>query len=356
MTPRPDFAPTSDFAREVQGEVAACLRQARKEGRPATGDPRLLGKSALLLIWFGASYGVLLAAPGLLVALLAAVSLGLAAAGMGFGIFHDANHGTLFRYSAANRLAARCCCVLLGPARAFWRIKHQGLHHRSPNVAGWDDDVDARGFLRLTPDEPWQPRFRHQQVQALLFYGMNTIEWFFWKDFACLARGRLNRWQKARLSRGEQGELLLCKALYFALMVAPPFLLLPLPWALGAFAMFHLVFSWTLTAVFQLAHLTPGMRFGPVRPGDDWAMHQMRTTANFAVRSRIITGFTGGLNHQIEHHLFPHVAHTHYPALRPVVRRAALRHGLPYHDLGSMREALGQHFALLQMLGAPDKA
>lgn len=348
----PHFAPTSDFARELQGEVAAYLREARRAGRPATGDPRLLVKAGCLLVWFGASYGALLAAPTWGMALVAAVSLAFAAAALGFGVFHDANHATLFRHCAANRQAARLCSVLLGPSRAFWRIKHQVFHHRSPNVTGWDDDVDARGFLRLTPDYPWAPRFRHQQVQACLFYGLNTIEWFFWKDFACLVRGRLNRWQEARLSRGEQMELILGKALYFALMVAPPFLLLPLPWALGAFVLFHFVFSWVLTAVFQLAHLTPGMSFGDVYPGDDWAMHQMRTTANFATRSRWITWFTGGLNHQIEHHLFPQVAHTHYPALRPIVRKAAVRHGLPYHDLGSMRSALRQHFALLRRLGA----
>jgi linoleoyl-CoA desaturase len=94
------------------------------------------------------------------------------------------------------------------------------------------------------------------------------------------------------------------------------------------------------------------MDFGGVRPGDDWAVHQLRTTANFATDSRLATWLTGGLNHQIEHHLFPKVAHTHYPRLRPIVGAIAQRHGLPSHDLGGVLPAIKQHFALLKALGA----
>jgi len=84
---------------------------------------------------------------------------------------------------------------------------------------------------------------------------------------------------------------------------------------------------------------------------DDWAMHQVRTSANFATHSRFITWFTAGLNHQLEHHLFPNVAHTHYSGLRPIVRAVAQRHGLECHELGSLPSAVGQHFALLKSFG-----
>jgi linoleoyl-CoA desaturase len=96
------------------------------------------------------------------------------------------------------------------------------------------------------------------------------------------------------------------------------------------------------------------MEFGGVRPGDDWAMHQVRTTADFATSSRLTTWYSGGLNHQVEHHLFPNVGHTHYAALRPLIREAAERHGLHVHDLGSMNSAIRQHLAMLKKLGRPE--
>jgi linoleoyl-CoA desaturase len=174
----------------------------------------------------------------------------------------------------------------------------------------------------------------------------------FWKDLRCLAAGRLNAWHAVRLDSRARSELLVSKALYLLLFVVPPFLLLPLGWAVAAFLLFHVVFSWLLAIVFQVAHLTPGMEFHGVRPGDDWATHQIRTTADFATSCRVTTWFTGGLNHQIEHHLFPNVAHSHYPGLRPIVRTVAQRQGLQCHDLGGTFSAISQHFALLKALGA----
>ena len=347
----PTFAARSAFWQEMKEAAKEHLAAETNRGRPTVGDPRLQLKAALIVLWFGLSYGALLCSPTLVAALLAALSLALAASALGFGVFHDANHRTLFRRPAANLRAARLCSVLLGPSRHFWVHKHQGLHHRQPNVLGWDDDLETRGLLRLSPACAWEARFRRQEVKAILYYGLNTLEWLFWKDFRCLAGGRLNEWHAVTLGRRERAELIVCKSLYFLLFVLPPFLLLPLMWSIAAFILFHIVLSWLLAVVFQVAHLTPGMEFGGVRAGDDWALHQIRTTADFATRSRLVTWFTGGLNHQIEHHLFPNVAHTHYPGLRPIVRAVAERQGLRCHELGGILSAVGQHFALLKALG-----
>jgi linoleoyl-CoA desaturase len=352
----PCFSARSAFWREMKAAASEHLAIEESLGRPPVGDPRLKRKMALILLWFVLSYGALLAAPTILLALLATISLAFAASAVGFCVFHDANHRTLFRRPAANLLAARLCSVLLGPSRHFWVHKHQGLHHRQPNVFGWDDDLETRGFLRLSPACAWKARFRGQEFKAVFLYGLNTLEWLFWKDFRCLVGGRLNEQHAVPLKGREQSELLVCKALYLLLFVLPPFLVLPLMWAVAAFILFHFVFSWLLAIVFQLAHLTPGMAFGGVREGDDWAMHQVRTTADFATSSSLATWFTGGLNHQIEHHLFPNVAHSHYPGLRPIVRAVAERQGLQCHDLGGTFSALKQHFAHLKALGEPAAA
>lgn len=349
--PMPSFAAKSAFWREMKIAAGDHLAAESERGRPTTGDPRLQRKAVVILAWFGLSYGALLCAPTLPAVLFAAFSLALAASALGFGVFHDANHRTLFVRPAANLRMARLCSVLLGPSRHFWVHKHQGLHHRQPNVLGWDDDLETRGFLRFSPGRTWEPRFRRQEVKAILYYGLNTLEWLFWKDLRCLVRGRLNPWHELALTRRERSEFLICKALYLLLLVAPPFLVLPPLSAIAAFTLFHFVFSWMLAVVFQTAHLTPAMEFDGVRAGDDWATHQIRTTADFATRSRFATWFSGGLNHQIEHHLFPNVSHTHYAGLRPVVRAVAERHGLECHDLGGMFSAIKQHFTLLKALG-----
>lgn len=347
----PAFAPRSAFWTEARAAARAHLAAEAAMGRPSVGDPRLLRKAATILAWFAVSYGALLLAPTLIAALVAALSLAFASAALGFGVFHDANHRTLFKQPAANLFAARLCSVLMGASRHFWVHKHQTLHHRQPNVIGWDDDLETRGFLRLSPKSPWEPRHRRQEVKAVLYYGVNSIEWVFWKDFHCLVRGRLNEWHPVVLDRKQRRELLVGKALYLALIVVPPFLVLPFLWAALAFVLFHFAFSWVLAAVFQVAHLTPQMEFGGVREGDDWALHQIRTTADFATGSRFATWFTGGLNHQIEHHLFPNVAHSHYPGLRPIVRSVAARHGVKCHDLGGMVSAVRQHLLFLKALG-----
>jgi linoleoyl-CoA desaturase len=346
----PSFAPKSEFWTEIRSLASDHLASEAARGRPSTGDPRAQWQASIILLWFVLSYGGLIGASTFAVALVAALSLALAAAAVGFGVFHDVNHGTLFRRASTNLLVAKLCSVILGPSRHFWVRKHS-QHHRQPNVYGWDDDLETRGVLRLSPACVWEPRFRRQELKALLFYGFNTIEWLFWKDFRCLATGRLNEWQDFKLDGAKRAEFLVCKALYVVLFVLPPFLFLPVTWAVTAFLLFHFVLSWVLAVVFQIAHLTPSMEFEGVRSGDDWAMHQMRTTADFASTSRLITWFTGGLNHQVEHHLFPNVAHTHYSGLRPIVRAAAERHGLQCHELSGLFWAVRQHFALLKSLG-----
>lgn len=349
----PSFAAKSALWKDLKAAATGHLAAEAARGRPSIGDPRLQRKAAVIVLWFVFSYGALLFAPTLAAALIAALFLAFAASALGFGVFHDANHRTLFRRPALNLFAARFCSVLLGPSRHFWVHKHQGLHHRQPNVLGWDDDLETRGRLRLSPASSWEPRFHRQELKALLFYGLNTVEWLFWKDLRCLLGGRLNKWHALQLNKLERTEFFVCKVLYVLLFVLPPFLVLPLVWAVAAFVLFHFALSWVLAVVFQLAHLTPGMEFNGVRAGDDWALHQLRTTADFATGSGLATWFTGGLNHQIEHHLFPNVAHTHYSGLRPIVRAIAERHGVQCHDLGSIWSALRRHFALLQTLGRP---
>ena len=76
----------------------------------------------------------------------------------------------------------------------------------------------------------------------------------------------------------------------------------------------------------------------------------METTVDFAPRSRLLAWYLGGLNFQVEHHLFSRVCHIHYPALAPIVKQTAREHGLPYHHNGTFLQAVGSHARTLYRL------
>ena len=143
-------------------------------------------------------------------------------------------------------------------------------------------------------------------------------------------------------------EFWLTKLVYLSVVVIPPFLVMPFSQALLAFAVLHATMGIAVAFVVQLAHLNGDVAFEPTPGNDDRTAHQIRTTANFATDNPLLTWYCGGLNYQIEHHLFPSVAHTRYPDIAPIVRQTAAEFGLPYHYLGTFRQAIAKHIAHLR--------
>ena len=347
----PTFAGDRGFLRDVRSRVDAALGDT-----PRAGDPALWRKVGVILLWFGLSYVGLLTLddPVALVAL--CVSMGLSASALGLNLFHDANHGGLSRHPAVNRWAARAASALLGASNHFWRRKHHVLHHRFTNLHTWDDDVETRGTLRMSPHQPWRPWHAVQHLTFPLLYALNTIEWFFVKDFVQYATRRLNPYQRVPpLRPAEHLEFWACKAVYLALFVALPLAAQGGERFLVGFLVAHATFGLSLTLVFNLAHATelaehPAVEGDPPAVPDEWAAHEMRTTANFGPRDPVLDWFAGGLNRQIEHHLFPTWSHTLYPRIAPIVRAAARDHGLPYHEHPTYADALASHRRFLRGL------
>jgi linoleoyl-CoA desaturase len=83
-----------------------------------------------------------------------------------------------------------------------------------------------------------------------------------------------------------------------------------------------------------------------------WAIHQLFTTTNFAPNNKFVEFYTGGLNHQVEHHIFPHISHIHYKNLAKIVKETAKEFNLPYNEYKTMLGAIKQHFKQLNYLGA----
>src|SRR5690606_10548119 len=139
------FDAEGDFLRTVRARVQDAL-----QGCAPRGHPRQLRKAAFIAIWFLVSFALMLAAGPLWLELVLAASWGLAASAVGFNIFHDANHGAMLPGSRANLVIAIAASTVLGASRYLWNFKHQVLHHRYTNIQGWDDDLETRGFLRLS--------------------------------------------------------------------------------------------------------------------------------------------------------------------------------------------------------------
>ena len=325
------------------------------------GDGHMGFKTFCMLTLYLAPYFLILFSPlPLWTMWVMALIMGVGKAGIGTAIMHDANHGS---YSSNKRINAIVCRTLnlVGGHLTTWQIQHNVLHHTYTNVYHHDEDIESVSILRLTPEADQKPIHRFQHLYCVFLYGLLTLFWALHKDIR-----QLGRYDKLGLIRGKRGnyrrqmtELLLTKFLYYVMMLGGPMLFTDLSigqWLIG-FVSMHFVSGLILGLVFQAAHVLEETDF-PV-PNDaqsietEWVIHQVRTSSNFAHGNPFVTWYCGGLNYQIEHHLFPKISHIHYPALSSIVERTAREFSLPYHQHPSFIAALGSHFRLLKSLGQP---
>jgi len=346
------FDGTGEFLKTVRVRVHEALA-----GHAPGGDPRLLRKAGLIMVWFVGSFALLLSARNGWLQLLLCISYGMAASAVGFNIFHDANHGAMSRSRRVNLFWAILTSMVLGASRYLWSYKHNVLHHRLTNIHTWDDDLETRGFLRLTPQQHWKRRYYGQHLFVFVLYAVNAIEMVFVKDFVQYFTLRINEHQRIpAMSAAEKVEFWISKALYFSVFVALPFAILPPGRVMEGFLVYEFTLGLSLALVFSMAHQVESVDFpspegAPPTIDEEWGAHQMRTTANFANRNHGWNWFSGGLNHQIEHHLFPSMSHTHYAAIGRVVRDTADEFGLPYNHFETYGAALHSHYRLLRQLG-----
>ena len=304
-----------------------------------------------------ASYVSLYFTDSAVLQILLCISMGLSFTGLGFNLLHDSIHGSLSKSRKVNRFFAFWSCSQLGIAHYFWRYKHNYLHHQFTNIQDWDDDLETRDGLRLSPTQPCSLRYYFQHIYAPVLYGLTTLEWIFFKDFVQYFTLKMNEKQKIpKLKLPEHVEFWASKIIYLSLFFALPLYYFPLKTFLIGLVIFHYSMSLSMAAVFQLAHVFEGAAY-PVPDGEtskvpmDWAELQLSTTMNFATSNPLLTWYAGGLNYQVEHHLLPMVSHVHYPAISKLVEETAKEFGFPYHTTPSYFSALSSHFGMLKTLG-----
>ncbi len=284
--------------------------------------------------------------------------MGIGQAGIGLGIMHDANHGAYSDKPKINNWISSYI-ELVGGSSITWKIQHNVLHHTYTNIDGYDEDIDTPPYLRFSPHTELKPIHRLQYIYAWFFYSLMTVFWITAKDFI-----QLSRYEKMDLVKGqgttyqkELGKLIICKILYWAVLLILPLIFCPAPWwsIVIGFVMAHLISGLVLAMIFQPAHVMEDLKFDlPDEAGHMDAnslVHQLETTANFANNSRLLSWYCGGLNFQIEHHLFPHICHVHYRKIAPIVKKTAQEFGVPYHEHKTWFKALWYHTKMLKALG-----
>jgi linoleoyl-CoA desaturase len=286
------------------------------------------------------------------------VVMGVAIGGIGLAVMHDANHGAYSNKAWVNNVLGLSLNVVGG--NAFnWKVQHNVLHHTYTNIHDVDEDISPRGVLRLSPHGEWKFFHRFQHLYAWFFYGLMTLVWVLVKDYARIVKYQkdgLVKKQKASITT-EWAVLLVSKVIYVLYIFVIPFIVLSVTWwqVLIGFVAMHYIAGFILAIIFQPAHVIDGTEYplpdGEGKISNSWAIHQLHTTTNFANSNRLLSWYVGGLNFQVEHHLFPGVCHVHYRKIARIVKDTAEEYGLPYKSEPTFFGALRAHARLLKQLG-----
>jgi linoleoyl-CoA desaturase len=325
-----------------------------------TANWHMVVKTIVMFILYFGPYALILTqtVSGNYMYLLMTVIMGVGVSGIGLSIMHDANHGSYSKKAWVNNLLG-FSLNLVGGNAFNWKVQHNVLHHTYTNVHEVDEDISPRGVLRMAPTQAWKPFHRFQHLYAWFFYGLLTIIWIGFKDYGRLTRygkdGMVTK-QKSTLA-AEWTILAITKVFYMTFLFLPVMLVPEILWwmPLVGFLIMHYIAGFVLAIIFQPAHVIDGTEYPlPDSEGNlenNWAIHQLHTTTNFGRRHRAFSWFVGGLNYQVEHHLFPNICHVHYRAIAPIVEQTAKEFGLPYKSKETFLDALIAHTVIMKELG-----
>jgi linoleoyl-CoA desaturase len=354
---------TLKFVNKDKGQFTATLRKNvndyfKEKGISTKGNFKMLIKSAVMLSAYLVPFILLLTLPfsGWVIFPLS-VLMGIGMAGIGMSVMHDAVHGSFSKKNWLNKLVGMTM-YFIGGNPFTWKVQHNILHHTYTNIEGFDEDIEPKASLRLSRQTPLKKVHRFQHIYAFFLYCFLTLSRTVSEFF------RLIKYNKAGITK-QQGaspskemlRLLLTKTAYLLVIIGLPLIFSGFSWwliLLGFFTM-HCVAGLYMSTVFQMAHLVE-IAEQPVPDNEgvinnEWAVHELATTANFSRKSKFFGWMIGGLNFQIEHHLFPNICHVHYRSISPIVERTAKEFGLPYNVNRTFFSAIGSHVRLLRALG-----
>jgi len=325
-------------------------------GKATTGNFQLYFKAILLSTAFIVIYTHLVFfTPAIIWAVLECILLGVVIAAIGFNVMHDGAHGSFSTSPFLNRIAAFSVNVL-GGSSFMWNMKHNVIHHAFTNIDGLDDDIDIKPWMRMTSTQKKLPLHKFQHIYFWFLYSLLYILWIFVLDYQKYFKQKVGSVPLKKMSTADHLVFWGFKVFNLFLYVIIPWYVLGfVSWLVG-FLIFTCVAGFVLSIVFQLAHTVEHTAFPVVneetnRFEDEWAVHQLKTTANFATNNKLVSWFVGGLNFQIEHHLFPKISHVHYPAISKIIKQACQEYGVVYIEYPKVRYAVASHVSFLKQMG-----
>ncbi|TXJ26719.1 MAG: acyl-CoA desaturase [Chitinophagaceae bacterium] len=341
------------FHGELKKRISEYFKQ---KGKATTGNFKLYFKAILLISAFLFVYTHLVFfTPSPLWAILECVLLGCLIAAIGFNVMHDGAHGSFSRYKWVNSAASNFA-NFLGASQHMWKTKHNVIHHTYTNIHGVDDDIEARPLLRLCDEQKHYKIHQYQHFYFWAAYSLLYIWWVFVSDYKKYFTLRIGETPLRKMTLKEHFFFWFYKLAHVFLFVAIPIYTIGfVPWVIGFFSM-ALVAGFVLSIVFQLAHTVEHTHFpmpndATGKMEDEWAIHQLKTTANFATRNKLVSWLVGGLNFQVEHHLFPKISHVHYPAISKIIKKACQEYGIQYIEYRRVRYAVASHVSFLRQMG-----
>lgn len=345
----------TDFYATLKGRIDAYFEN---HNLKPTGNFKLYLKTVLFLSILVGGYIILVFfTPPVWISLLLCVIMGLNMAAIGFNIMHDGAHGSYSDNKKVN-YAMSLTLNLMGANAFFWKQKHNVNHHSYTNIEGMDDDIDANPFLRLHVDQKKRWFHRYQHIYALLAYSLMFFFWVFFRDFKKYFTGKIAKYAPIKnMTVGEHVIFWFSKLVHVAVFLVVPMIFVGVWETIIGYLIITFVLGLTITIVFQLAHIVEGTGF--VTPTSDtqltveteWAIHQLTTTANFATHNKLVNWLLGGLNFQVEHHLFPGVSHVHYPGLNRILRNTCAEFNITYIEFPSVSSAFTSHMRYLKNTG-----
>ncbi|MBC7411331.1 MAG: acyl-CoA desaturase [Bacteroidia bacterium] len=292
--------------------------------------------------------------------IIGAIILGVAMAGIGLSVMHDANHGSYSSNPSVNKIMS-WSLFIVGGYPLNWQIQHNNIHHTFTNVNDVDEDImPPTPLLRFSPHDKLRAIHRFQYIYAWVLYGLMTMIWATTKDFKQLLRYTKEGHYATKKMSFTKGllEIIMGKVFYHGYMLVIPLFLMDIVWwqILIGLVIMNFVAGVILAAIFQPAHVVPNTEYPlPLATTNtlenDWGTNQLLTTNNFAASNKSLSWYVGGLNYQVEHHLFPNVCHVHYAQLSKIVEQTAHEFNLPYNTIPTFFGALREHTKMLRTLG-----
>lgn len=322
-------------------------------GKSKTGDWRVGLKAAILFLSLICIYTILVfVKPYWPIGILLCLLLGVNLAAIGFNIMHDAGHNSLSRNKKINSLLSYSL-NLVGGNIYLWKLKHNIAHHTYTNIEGEDHDIEIK-FMRVHRDQPLKRYHKYQRYYFIFLYGISYLAWVFFQDYEKYFREKLGKnSERFAFPLKEKVIFWISKVFHLGIFIVIPFIVVGWLSTLIGLLLAGVVCGICLATVFQLAHVVEETEFKSIATDkleEEWMIHQVHSTANFATKDKVLTWLLGGLNFQLEHHLFPKICHVHYPAINEIVKEACRELGIKSVEYGTFREAFKSHVRVIRSM------